>query len=46
MMPVASPKLIRRRGTLLARPADLARHVLLHRRPEGRVPWSIGRAGS
>ncbi|HEY5861685.1 MAG TPA: LysR substrate-binding domain-containing protein [Casimicrobiaceae bacterium] len=40
MMPVASPKLIRRRGTPLARPADLARHVLLHLDdPEGRVPW-------
>jgi LysR family glycine cleavage system transcriptional activator len=40
MMPVASPKLIRRRGTPLARPADLARHVLLHLDdPEGRMPW-------
>jgi len=40
MMPVASPKLIRRRGTPLKRPADLARHVLLHYNdPEGRVPW-------
>jgi len=40
MMPVASPKLIRRRGTPLARPGDLARHVLLHLDdPEGRVPW-------
>jgi DNA-binding transcriptional LysR family regulator len=40
MMPVASPKLIRQRGTPLKRPADLARHVLLHYDdPEGRVPW-------
>jgi DNA-binding transcriptional LysR family regulator len=40
MMPVASPKLIRRRGTPLKRPADLAQHVLLHYDdPEGRVPW-------
>jgi LysR family transcriptional regulator, glycine cleavage system transcriptional activator len=39
-MPVGSPKLIRRRGTPLKRPADLARHVLLHYDdPEGRVPW-------
>ena len=40
MMPVASPKLVRRRGTPLAQPADLARHVLLHLDdPEGRMPW-------
>ncbi len=40
MMPVASPKLIRRRGTPLKQPADLAQHVLLHYDdPEGRVPW-------
>ncbi len=40
LMPVASPKLLRRRGTPLARPADLARHVLLHLDdPDGRTPW-------
>ncbi len=40
MLPVVSPKLVRRGGTPLARPADLARHVLLHLDdPEGRTPW-------
>jgi DNA-binding transcriptional LysR family regulator len=40
MMPVVSPKLIRRGGTPLAVPADLARHVLLHLDdPEGHTPW-------
>ena len=45
MMPVVSPKLIRRNGTPLAVPADLARHVLLHLDdPDGRTPlleWSV-----
>ncbi len=40
MMPVVSPRLVRRGGTPLASPADLARHVLLHLDdPEGRTPW-------
>jgi LysR family glycine cleavage system transcriptional activator len=40
MMPVVSPKLIRRAATPLASPADLARHVLLHLDdPDGRTPW-------
>ena len=40
MMPVVSPKLVRRGGTPLASPADLARHVLLHLDdPDGRTPW-------
>ena len=40
MLPVVSPKLIRRGGTPLATPADLSRHVLLHLDdPEGRTPW-------
>jgi LysR family transcriptional regulator, glycine cleavage system transcriptional activator len=40
MMPVVSPKLVRRVGTRLANPADLAHHVLLHLDdPEGRTPW-------
>ena len=40
MMPVVSPRLVRRGGTPLAHPADLARHVLLHLDdPEGRTPW-------
>jgi len=40
MMPVVSPKLVRRGGTPLAKPADLARHVLLHLDdPDGRTPW-------
>src|SRR4029079_12920574 len=30
MMPVASPAIVGRRGAALARPADLAQHVLLH----------------
>lgn len=40
MLPVVSPTLLRRGGAPLARPADLARHVLLHLDdPEGRMPW-------
>ena len=40
MMPVVSPRLVRRGGTPLTAPADLARHVLLHLDdPEGRTPW-------
>ena len=40
MMPVVSPKLVRRGGTPLTTPADLARHVLLHLDdPDGRTPW-------
>jgi DNA-binding transcriptional LysR family regulator len=40
MLPVVSPRLVRRGGTPLSRPGDLARHVLLHLDdPEGRTPW-------
>jgi len=40
MLPVASPKLVRKRATPLKRPEDLAHHVLLHLDdPDGRVPW-------
>jgi DNA-binding transcriptional LysR family regulator len=40
MLPVASPDLVRKSGARLARPADLAHHVLLHLDdPEGRMPW-------
>ena len=40
LLPVASPGLARRAGLRLARPADLAHHVLLHLDdPEGRTPW-------
>ncbi len=40
MLPVVSPQLVRRGGTPLATPADLARHVLLHLDdPDGRTPW-------
>jgi LysR family transcriptional regulator, glycine cleavage system transcriptional activator len=40
MLPVASPKIVRRGGAPLAQPRDLARHVLLHLDdPEGRTPW-------
>ena len=40
MMPVVSPKLVRRGHTPLAKPADLARHVLLHLDDsDGRTPW-------
>jgi DNA-binding transcriptional LysR family regulator len=40
MMPVVSAKLVRRGGTPLAVPADLARHVLLHLDdPDGHTPW-------
>lgn len=40
LLPVASPRLLRRAATPLTKPADLARHVLLHLDdPEGRTPW-------
>lgn len=40
MLPVVSPALVRRGASPLTRPADLARHVLLHLDdPEGRMPW-------
>jgi DNA-binding transcriptional LysR family regulator len=40
MLPVVSPMLLRRGSAPLARPADLAHHVLLHLDdPEGRMPW-------
>lgn len=40
MLPVASPALLRRAGARLARPSDLARHVLLHLDdPDGGMPW-------
>ena len=40
LLPVVSPKLVRRGGTPLAKPGDLARHVLLHLDdPEGQTPW-------
>jgi len=40
MLPVVSPALLRDGAAPLARPADLARHVLLHLDdPEGRMPW-------
>ena len=40
MLPVASARLARRKSARLARPADLAHHVLLHLDdPEGRMPW-------
>ena len=40
MSPVVSPVLLRRGAAPLARPADLAHHVLLHLDdPEGRMPW-------
>jgi LysR family glycine cleavage system transcriptional activator len=40
MLPVASPRLVRHAKTGLAKPADLARHVLLHLDdPAGRTPW-------
>jgi len=39
MLPVAAPHLLRR-GMPLGKPADLARHVLLHLDdPDGRTPW-------
>ena len=45
MLPVASPGLARRHGQRLARPADLAHHVLLHLDdPEGKMPWLDWRA--
>lgn len=40
LLPVVSPRLLRRGGTPLAKPADLAQHVLLHLDdPDGRTPW-------
>jgi DNA-binding transcriptional LysR family regulator len=40
MLPVASPTLLRRADGRLTRPADLARHVLLHLDdPDGGMPW-------
>jgi len=40
MMPVVSPTLLRRGAPPLAKPADIAHHVLLHLDdPEGRMPW-------
>ncbi len=45
MMPVASPSLLRRPGERLARPSDLAGHVLLHLDdPDGVMPWLDWRA--
>jgi LysR family transcriptional regulator, glycine cleavage system transcriptional activator len=40
MLPVVAPKLVRRSGAALRKPADLANHVLLHLDdPDGRTPW-------
>ncbi|HVN34301.1 MAG TPA: LysR substrate-binding domain-containing protein [Casimicrobiaceae bacterium] len=40
MLPVVAPKLLQHRAVPLAKPADLARHVLLHLDdPDGRMPW-------
>jgi DNA-binding transcriptional LysR family regulator len=40
MLPVVSPALMRSGAAPLARPADLAHHVLLHLDdPDGRMPW-------
>ncbi len=40
MFPVVAPKLLERRDFPLAKPADLAHHVLLHLDdPDGRMPW-------
>jgi DNA-binding transcriptional LysR family regulator len=40
MLPVVAPRLARGGGLPLAKPADLAHHVLLHLDdPEGRTPW-------
>jgi len=40
MLPVVSPALLAGGGPPLARPADLAHHVLLHLDdPDGRMPW-------
>ena len=45
MLPVASPALAHRKGMRLARPADLAHHVLLHLDDtEGKMPWLDWRA--
>ena len=45
MLPVASPALLKRPGDPLTRPADLARHVLLHLDdPDGGMPWLDWRA--
>src|SRR5262249_13537763 len=40
LLPVASPMLAKRTGFPLKKPADLARHVLIHLDdPEGITPW-------
>jgi DNA-binding transcriptional LysR family regulator len=40
MFPVVAPKLLERCDAPLAKPSDLARHVLLHLDdPDGRMPW-------
>jgi DNA-binding transcriptional LysR family regulator len=40
MFPVVAPRLLEDCGLRLAKPSDLARHVLLHLDdPEGRMPW-------
>ena len=40
LLPVASPSLIRRKSSPLARPADLAHHVLIHLDDShGLMPW-------
>jgi DNA-binding transcriptional LysR family regulator len=45
MLPVVSPALLEAARAPLARPADLADHVLLHYDdPEGRMPWLDWRA--
>ncbi|MEP7183731.1 MAG: transcriptional regulator GcvA [Betaproteobacteria bacterium] len=45
MLPVVSPAVARDPRTPLTRPADLARHTLLHLDdPEGRTPWLDWRA--
>jgi DNA-binding transcriptional LysR family regulator len=45
MLPVASPRVAHGKNPRLARPADLAQHVLLHLDdPEGRTPWLDWRA--
>lgn len=45
MLPVVSPALLAAARAPLARPADLAHHVLLHYDdPEGRMPWLDWRA--
>jgi DNA-binding transcriptional LysR family regulator len=45
MLPVASPALAHKKGMRLARPSDLAQHVLLHLDdPDGKMPWLDWRA--